>query len=382
METFEESGKIVNGVRFGTRRPIFDTPMEQDSHSSALEPLVVAFAADVGVRHGLVVAVSSLLRHHRHRPVVIHLIDGGLPLRSLRHLRRLLRRHGKANLRLHPFEPGRFAHCRPGPNGSMMSYARILLGSLLRDEKRVLYFDTDILIRGRIDSLWSKDFADGSVIAGAIDPVVERLGRDSPIPLEEEDRDIPYINTGVLLLDLERWRAGGFEQACLELLNLHGGACTYWDQTAINSVCGRARAIVPLKGIWNHSPLVVAPPPPNEDVVVFHYFCFPICGERPDFGSSYKPWDWWSLRPEYCEWRGEARRAGVSPLLLLIRSPMRGQFLAGYLPRAAQRHRIFAILVRAALRFFVGITRDSPRQRTALRLVEQIEGARDSSTKK
>src|SRR5689334_6006984 len=91
---------------------------------------------------------------------------------------------------------------------SVASYYRLFLGKLIPATiSRVIYLDADILINGPLDELWAVDLQN-YIIAAVSDPIVgatqgqrEELGKKLKLAPTSN-----YFNSGVLLIDLSRWR--------------------------------------------------------------------------------------------------------------------------------------------------------------------------------
>lgn len=93
---------------------------------------------------------------------------------------------------------------------SKATYYRLLVGELLPKEvDRVLYLDPDIVVNKSLEEFYSIDLG-GNIIAGAIH-LFGILGRLNQARLGM-DRKNRYINAGVLLIDLQKWR----EHICID----------------------------------------------------------------------------------------------------------------------------------------------------------------------
>ncbi|MCP4315629.1 MAG: glycosyltransferase family 8 protein [Hyphomicrobiales bacterium] len=117
-------------------------------------------------------------------------------------------------------------------------YYRLFVGSLLPDDlHRVLYFDCDTVVCRPIAELFDYDIED--MIVGAIveaEPSIgERLGVD------------PYFNSGVMLIDLDRWRTEQIESKALKFLEHEWQRIFCPDQDVLNSVLiGRWKQLPPI----------------------------------------------------------------------------------------------------------------------------------------
>lgn len=123
------------------------------------------------------------------------------------------------------------------------AYARILIDRLLpRDLDRVITLDSDGIMLADISELWKQVHRKHAVIA-VRDPCFPRL-KDDPssfVQAIEGDKATPYFNSGVMLIDLKKWRELGISARCLELAKRHPGEAKIADQSLLNAV---------LKGEW------------------------------------------------------------------------------------------------------------------------------------
>ncbi len=83
-------------------------------------------------------------------------------------------------------------------------YYRLFAGVMLPREKRILYLDPDIMIRGSLAAMYETDL-EGSILAGIPDFAVNSIlsAHKEAIGFKAEEQ---YINSGVLLMDLDRMR--------------------------------------------------------------------------------------------------------------------------------------------------------------------------------
>lgn len=124
-----------------------------------------------------------------------------------------------------------------------LAWYRILLPDLLgQDVRRVLYLDCDVYVNDDLDSLFAMDM--GKSIAACLDTeaykdeTYERLGYESRYR---------YVCSGVLLMNLDRWREKRIAEKLLDFARSNAGRIKYPDQDAINVVCKDDKIILPPK---------------------------------------------------------------------------------------------------------------------------------------
>jgi lipopolysaccharide biosynthesis glycosyltransferase len=126
---------------------------------------------------------------------------------------------------------------------------RLRITELLPDDvERVIFLDTDVVVRGPLVELSQTDL-DGALLGAVRDAVYPWAG--SPQCLDWRalgvPPDTPYFNSGVMLIPLEHWRSTGVGPRALELLGAH--VFRYGDQCALNAVAsGDWKALPPH---WN-----------------------------------------------------------------------------------------------------------------------------------
>lgn len=151
---------------------------------------------------------------------------------------------------------------------------------------RVLYLDSDLVVRGDLEALWETDLG-GALVAAVPEPNVFEHAGFGP-----EER---YFNSGVMLIDVGRWRStkvlGGFLEFAQKNPRLE-----FVDQDILNHTL-RGR-IKPLEYRWNFFSIY-----PDLPASAFNMNAgeFKEVRRRPSiihFISIYKPW-FYRWEPHY-----------------------------------------------------------------------------------
>lgn len=118
-------------------------------------------------------------------------------------------------------------------------YYRLKIAEVLPKAQRALYLDADTLVNCDIRELYTIDL-DNKVLGAVKDfgafykerilPTKSKNGT----PYDFSSHDF-YFNSGVLLIDLQKWREENIEAKCLEFLRTYYTKCP--DQDALNAVC-------------------------------------------------------------------------------------------------------------------------------------------------
>ena len=117
---------------------------------------------------------------------------------------------------------------------SLYAWYRILLPTVLDDMiRRVLYLDCDVLVNDPLDDLFTMNM-DGKSIAACVDiethtqSLYDRLGYDSKLQ---------YICSGVILMNLEKWRTDNLFEQIMDFAINNPQKLQCPDQDAINYIC-------------------------------------------------------------------------------------------------------------------------------------------------
>jgi len=138
-----------------------------------------------------------------------------------------------------------------------MAYARLLLPHIFSDHvTKVLYLDVDVLVLNELGPIWEIDL-DGAAFGAVVDTHSQehskrlRLDgyRDANMPgASDVCRPCEYFNSGVLLIDLPRWKQERVSERAMQYLAQHPEAMLP-DQDALNVVY--AGLWKPLDFRWN-----------------------------------------------------------------------------------------------------------------------------------
>lgn len=201
----------------------------------------IVIASDDNYLHLVSVCIVSLFETNRNEPFHIHLLSNGIETRKLKPLESIMDEYG-GQLSVYHIENLRDMLAVEVPHTiSITSYARLFAGSILPAEvDKVLYIDCDIMFNSSITGLRGIDLGD-CLVGGILDPLISRTyKKEIRIPKDE-----PYINAGVLLIPLNRWRSEGMEQKFINYLIERKGKVHHHDQGIINAVCASRKKILP-----------------------------------------------------------------------------------------------------------------------------------------
>lgn len=115
--------------------------------------------------------------------------------------------------------------------GSLSQYARLFISRDLPENlDRILYLDCDIIIVKSIARLWNVDMH-GKTVA-ALNDAFSELYRTN---IDLEPGDVMF-NSGVMLIDLKRWKEQEIEKRLLNFIERKRGNIQQGDQGALNAI--------------------------------------------------------------------------------------------------------------------------------------------------
>ena len=206
--------------------------------------LEVVYAANDSYARHLGVSLCSLLdRNQDMEGIRVHILSRGISRENKERLKEIGEQYGRKIVfaEIENLED-KFEHPVDTGGYDISILLRLFMAEVLPpDLNRVLYLDCDTVIVQSLKKLWTVDLRD--CIAGAVmEPTIYKEVKDS-IGLGEKD---PYFNSGVLLIDLKKWREEEIQKKLLAFWKKKGGKLFASDQDVINGTLkGRILSLPP-----------------------------------------------------------------------------------------------------------------------------------------
>ncbi|KAK4361615.1 hypothetical protein RND71_020567 [Anisodus tanguticus] len=213
----------VSDGRVGSNSSVFlEAPAFRNGESCgnlATDRIHVAMTLDANYLRGTMAAVLSILQHStcpedltfhflwvRHEPEVFTSIKSTFPY---------------LNFKVYRFDVhrvrGLISKSIRQALDQPLNYARIYLANLIPNEvKRVIYLDSDLVMVDDIAKLWKVDLGDKVLAAPEYCHAnftcyfTGTFWSDPYMPRTFEGRKPCYFNTGVLVMDVDKWRHGNY----------------------------------------------------------------------------------------------------------------------------------------------------------------------------
>ena len=229
------------------------------------EQIHLGFGIDKNFGKFAGITITSLVHNNIEHDLIVHIVYDELLPEDLEKLQQMERLYRNLTLRFYQITSteGMTFVVPPGHITQAMYYRYLFADMLPETVTRLIYMDADIICKGDILPLWQLDLQ-GKVLAAARDygedRSCDRIGL----------KNGRYFNSGVLLMDLTKWRQQKLTQKLFQWLEQVGGTKILWgDQDALNGVIDGEFTELPKKYnciIINNTLLKAA----AEDVIV-HY---------------------------------------------------------------------------------------------------------------
>lgn len=188
----------------------------------------VALAFDSGIFSGARMTIFSILLTNPSTPIDFVVLNGGISQEQKTELEAMFESNNLCSIRWINFDSSCVKEFVSHHELTHMAYARILLPELL-DSDSCLYVDADFLILSEIGDLMDHD--DSVLMAAVLDGEGCAEGQ---YPWHEGRVNSPFVNTGLMWMNLARWRTESISAQILDFLAIESGRCRSADQNAIN----------------------------------------------------------------------------------------------------------------------------------------------------
>ncbi len=221
-----------------------------------MEKINVAFAADSNYAQHVAVAMASVMKNVKSGSSVrFFLLSDGIETALLERIKETASRFCAEFVVIDLSKEAGFEKVYTSGHISRAAYFRLALPDILPpDVTKIIYLDTDLLVLGDITKLWGMDL-EGLPLAAVPDYGIMASKRS----MKEKQKIIglpagdAYFNSGVLVMDAEKWREHGYTRAVVDVVAKH--ELRHHDQDALNWVFVEKWKKLPLS--WNVIPPVM-----------------------------------------------------------------------------------------------------------------------------
>nr|MDP9177253.1 glycosyltransferase family 8 protein [Gemmatimonadota bacterium] len=172
------------------------------------------------------------------RKAAIYIMDAGVKAESKEQLLQGLP-PGRATVEWMTVDPAVYSGVPLWGRMPVSTYYKLAVADTLpADVHKAIWLDCDLLVTADLASLWDVDL-NGSHLRAAQDSIVPLVSSPFGVAAYRVlgiPRDAKYFNAGVMVLDLDRWRADRIPQQVLDYLRRFHDSVYFWDQEGLNAV--------------------------------------------------------------------------------------------------------------------------------------------------
>jgi lipopolysaccharide biosynthesis glycosyltransferase len=122
---------------------------------------------------------------------------------------------------------------------SIASFYRLLIPKLLPEQlEKVIYLDCDLVVKEDLEQLWQIDIGENYVLAVRDTWIPSISSPTGNLNYQELglDPDAPYFNAGILVINLNKWRANSFSTKAIEYFRQNQEYIGWYDQGLLNAL--------------------------------------------------------------------------------------------------------------------------------------------------
>ena len=203
----------------------------------------IVYSSDNNYSRHVGISVTSLFECNKDvQDITVYIIDNNISEENHNRLDRIAKKYNR-KIEYIPFEKYKE---RLQLNNKwelpISAYARLFVGEMLPDNvDKVLYLDCDTIVCDSLSELWHIDMK-GNTIASVEDVCSCLFWEETGI-----EHQFRYICSGVILIDLKKWRSINAQDKMIEYIDERKGVVRHHDQTILNGVFWNDCLIIPPK---------------------------------------------------------------------------------------------------------------------------------------
>lgn len=202
----------------------------------------IVYASDDNFAEIMGVSIVSLFKNNKEmKEIVVYILDSGITDENKKWIELVFKEYNRQSpIWIKAININHILGMEVKQDrGSLSQFARLFISSVLPNNlERVLYLDCDIIIDKPLDELWNINMH-GNVVAALMDAFSPWYRKN----LGLENNDIMF-NSGVMLIDLKKWKEEDIENKILKLIKKYDGLIPQGDQGALNAILSHKTEVI------------------------------------------------------------------------------------------------------------------------------------------
>lgn len=221
--------------------------------------MIIACSSDSNYALPLSVTLySTLINTSPHVAVTLYMLDAGMEPRQRERIATCIRNSG-AMVDVHWLKVDVSGLQTYGSRKWMTgaAYSRLFLPELIPScVEKIIYLDADLIVRRDLQELWNLDLGNYALAAARDQAigVVSSIWGISNFHQIGLDPNTPYFNSGVMIINLKKWRALNIPELVFDYVRKNNSAMRLNDQEALNAILSDDWLEVDPR--WNQHPRV------------------------------------------------------------------------------------------------------------------------------
>lgn len=195
----------------------------------------IGFSCDEGYAMATGVCITSIFESNRDNKVRVHILTNGFSKETLNRFEQTAKKYNQS-IEIYNIDTTEIGnlHIRSGSHVTSMAYARLQFPYVLENSiEKLLYLDGDMIVIGNLEELWNTNINNYYCLA-----VPDLFADDIVTHNRIGVYDKPYVNSGMLVMNLRKWRNEKITEKCIEFIKGYPKDNPFHDQDAINGVLG------------------------------------------------------------------------------------------------------------------------------------------------
>ena len=188
----------------------------------------ILYSSDDNYAKISMISIASLLEHNtKENEIKIYYIDDNISIENKNKIKEIVNLFNRSIIFISSSDLD--TSFIKKTNFSKAGYFRLLVSNIILEEK-IIYIDCDTLILNSLHELWNMDLKN-IPIAGVIDTVQNYVATSVGM-----NNNSTYINSGVMVINLDYWRKNKIEDMIVNFFNKFNGKVPHHDQGVINGI--------------------------------------------------------------------------------------------------------------------------------------------------